>query len=338
MPGLHTLEVVIGIVFVYLLLSLLAATINELVLSIFNLRGRYLHKAISIMLDDNNSGNLSGEFFALPMIFRFAKKGKKGRPSYLTKNNFSRALLHLLKQKSPGVDIHVGKHLKEAVQRIKDTETRELLLAFLEDVDHDYEKFRSAIETWYDEMMDRASGWYKRVVQRYLIVLGFILAAIFNADTFQVTRVLNNDPRALSEVIRMAEEFQGHTATHPDTSNQSFEELTVALDTLLKQQVEPLQTTLGMGWGTGVKENWRTGKLREILLQITGWLLTAFAISLGAPFWFDILNKVMQLRNAGTRPKDKKPVPGVATSGAVDRQAALHRGNAGDPERMKDVQ
>ena len=30
---------------------------------------------------------------------------------------------------------------------------------------------------------------------------------------------------------------------------------------------------------------------------LLGWLITAFAISLGAPFWFDLLNKMMQVRN-----------------------------------------
>ncbi len=35
--------------------------------------------------------------------------------------------------------------------------------------------------------------------------------------------------------------------------------------------------------------------------SILGWLITALAISLGAPFWFDMLNKVIRLRSSGVR-------------------------------------
>ena len=37
-----------------------------------------------------------------------------------------------------------------------------------------------------------------------------------------------------------------------------------------------------------------------------GWLLTALAISLGAPFWFDLLNKFIVIRSA-VKPHEKSP-------------------------------
>jgi hypothetical protein len=42
------------------------------------------------------------------------------------------------------------------------------------------------------------------------------------------------------------------------------------------------------------------------LLKIFGWLITAFAISLGAPFWFDLLNKFMVVRST-VKPREKSP-------------------------------
>jgi hypothetical protein len=42
------------------------------------------------------------------------------------------------------------------------------------------------------------------------------------------------------------------------------------------------------------------------LSKVFGWLLTALAISLGAPFWFDLLKKFMQLRGGGTEPQKQK--------------------------------
>ncbi len=34
-----------------------------------------------------------------------------------------------------------------------------------------------------------------------------------------------------------------------------------------------------------------------------GWILTAVAISMGAPFWFDMLNKVVAVRSS-VKPQD----------------------------------
>jgi hypothetical protein len=42
------------------------------------------------------------------------------------------------------------------------------------------------------------------------------------------------------------------------------------------------------------------------LTKILGLLLTAFAISLGAPFWFDVLNKIIVVRST-VKPKEKSP-------------------------------
>lgn len=36
-----------------------------------------------------------------------------------------------------------------------------------------------------------------------------------------------------------------------------------------------------------------------------GWLLTAIAVSLGAPFWFEMLNKLIKMRSTGDSPRDK---------------------------------
>ena len=40
-------------------------------------------------------------------------------------------------------------------------------------------------------------------------------------------------------------------------------------------------------------------------LTIFGWLLTAFAVCLGAPFWFDMLNRLVNLRGTGANPAEK---------------------------------
>jgi hypothetical protein len=43
---------------------------------------------------------------------------------------------------------------------------------------------------------------------------------------------------------------------------------------------------------------------RQAPYHVPGWLLTAFAISLGAPFWFDVLKRIMVIRST-VKPKEK---------------------------------
>jgi hypothetical protein len=47
----------------------------------------------------------------------------------------------------------------------------------------------------------------------------------------------------------------------------------------------------------------------EIVSKLVGFLLTAFALSLGAPFWFDTLNKLINIRTAGRAPDEKPKNP-----------------------------
>jgi hypothetical protein len=52
-------------------------------------------------------------------------------------------------------------------------------------------------------------------------------------------------------------------------------------------------------------------------LHFLGFLITAIAISLGAPFWYDLLNKLMKLRTAVKQPI-KSPHNSADTTGDGD--------------------
>jgi hypothetical protein len=62
-------------------------------------------------------------------------------------------------------------------------------------------------------------------------------------------------------------------------------------------------TPLPIGWNIHFLKNL---SLQKILLAIIwlpikllGWCISAISISMGAPFWFDLLGKVMNVRNTG---------------------------------------
>jgi hypothetical protein len=60
----------------------------------------------------------------------------------------------------------------------------------------------------------------------------------------------------------------------------------------------------------------------SLLATILGWLLTAFAATMGAPFWFDVLNKVMVIRST-VKPHEKSP-----EEASEDRQLPTGRATA----------
>lgn len=47
-----------------------------------------------------------------------------------------------------------------------------------------------------------------------------------------------------------------------------------------------------------------------------GWIVSGLAISMGASFWFDLLGKLVNVRNAGKRPD---PAANVAPANTADR-------------------
>ncbi|NET74513.1 MAG: hypothetical protein F6K62_27530, partial [Sphaerospermopsis sp. SIO1G2] len=76
-----------------------------------------------------------------------------------------------------------------------------------------------------------------------------------------------------------------------------------------KEILEDLQ--LPIGWtDNNLQEQlgWHPTKIQNIpiisiLTMFTGWIISGLAIAMGAPFWFDLLSKVMKVKNAGSSSK-----------------------------------
>ncbi|MFC5623559.1 hypothetical protein [Algoriphagus winogradskyi] len=146
----------------------------------------------------------------------------------------------------------------------------------------DIEKFKGLLEQWYNEQMDRISGWYKRKLSLLTFILGFIIACSFKVDTIQLAMELskNEDLRAI--YVEGAKELIANNETLDsvklDNNRQYFDK---------KLQENNLVFSV-----TDIS-------FKDIkFLNWIGFLITAFAISLGAPFWFDLLSKLMRVRTS----------------------------------------
>ncbi len=382
------LDVVIGLIFIYLLYSLLATIIQEILASAFCFRGKILERAILRMLEDENKSDLritsvfglfkkSGHgalpdttsyvFYNHPLIKFLGENKLNSKPAYINKQTFSKVLVDLLRgdKVKPGDDIKhlIQKALDEktvswGVAQISD-ETLSYLRSIWADAEGDVEQFKISLENWFEATMERASGWYKKNIQFILFFIGFTIAVVFNVDTIKIISNLEKDPKLREQLLQQADAFskahpnldqqlaeqkalnakyllphdlknnQPLANTDSTSVEQSEDSLSLAqyttlsarrdtlfrrADSLINTDLKKANNLLGLGW-----DEYEYKSLFNLLKSLLGWIITALALSLGAPFWFDLLNKMMKMRATGSSSGAE------AKSGAGGSQSAKTR-------------
>jgi hypothetical protein len=293
------LQVVVGLVFVLLLLSLLATTIMELLSSMFSLRGKNLEKALRNMLastdvDDKILENFKNNSLYKQLSFKYGKKRES--PSYISDKSFQSILFDTILA-GEGIE-----KLESKIEELPDEDLKNVLKQFLEESGHEVEDFKLKVRGWYNDIMDRASGWYKKFTQKILVGVGLMIAVVFNADTLAIYERLESDPETLAQVVNMAEDFVSSTEEADLTSpeNAEFQDKVDELQGLIDNQIENVKSPLGLGWKN---VEWEKVTVYDALTKLLGWIVTALAVSLGAPFWFDLLRKLVNIRQSGKVPE-----------------------------------
>jgi hypothetical protein len=184
-------------------------------------------------------------------------------------------------------------HAKDAVEKIQNPAVQTLLNDALKEARGDADHFRLSMERSFDDVMNRVSGWYKRRVQKILFVIGLLLTLAVNADSFAVGERLWKDDAVRAAVVETAGNQQADT-TCPDVEADPSAPIDYTAECV--DEVEELGIPLGWTDDTTPDEFGR-----EWLGKLAGLLLTAIALSFGAPFWFDVLSRLARLRGSGGR-------------------------------------
>lgn len=180
----------------------------------------------------------------------------------------------------------------------------------IENIKEEVNQLKKEVETWFDRSMDRASGVYKRNAKGVAILIGLSVAIITNTDSFHILKRLSQDSAVRSAVTQSAvqqnvfgdtnarrklEELLGNTSVPIgwQNINQQFEIVDYSDNQLLDTSAP---YTRRSNINIVLIRTWQVFKL------ICGWIVSGLAIAMGAPFWFDILNKVVNVRNAGPKP------------------------------------
>lgn len=244
----------------------------------------------------NLIGGPADEFYSHPLIKSLAPSGK--RPSYVPARSFALAVIDILTSEHPEA-ANSAADLRKQIDRLPDGNLKRSISALLRDAGDNIVEARQAVERWFDDSMDRVSGWYKRKTHWATVVLAVILTVLTNADTLRIANTLWREPAVRAQLVAEAEA----------RARQGLPEQASAVDEAPVQKLVGWGKELnglGAAWEKKDLQGWLGALWALIMVHFTGWLLTAVATSLGAPFWFDLLNKAINLRSSGKAPQQPK--------------------------------
>lgn len=325
MFGSDILDIVVGMIFVFLLLSLICSALSEFIETLFKNRAKDLERGISELIGDpkKTSGVLAAIYNhgMVNSLFKgcYPPENAGDLPSYIPAASFALAVIDLAK--NPDTLAILPPNLKKAVE------------TFEAKAGGDAAKFQASLETWFNSSMDRVSGWYKRRAQLIIATLGLLVAIALNASTITIARTLSNDSALRKGLVAAAQARASQSPaattpaanvpTTPATAGTATTQAGGTATPATANSKEEIQQDISNLSGLGLPIGWHEADAAQLfspkpgtkwwlvlmvwLQRVFGWLLTAVAISMGAPFWFDLLSKVITVRS--TLKPDPSPQP-----------------------------
>lgn len=428
------MDVAIGLLFIFLLYSLLATSIQEAVATIMHQRANMLYKGIKSMLTNtrpskgplgdlgwylyryiwrelfawlnrlvgqNRSYSLYNNFYQHPIIKNYGQNQLFKKPSYLSAENFATILVETLKDldgsnRNKTATFAMLQGVLEAKRNLIEPETYSILTFHMNEAAGDIDVLKFRLAKWYNDTMDRVSGWYKRSTQFKLFIIGIAMSITMNIDTIEIADYLSENKTARAQLAEMGAAAAGKSELKGQDSAIAKE----VMDSI-KADLKAVNTLVGLGWGdygrsdtafrkyaldisptskrfkayaanigtattiydslltdacqkrdatiagsadcirflklidslhsykqpiikqyafamlygteefdNSLKRSYVLGFRMWAFRKWLGFLITAFAIGMGAPFWFDLLNKFVSLRSS---------VKSVNSSGSTTR-------------------
>jgi hypothetical protein len=305
MLGSKILEVAISLAFIYLLLSVICSAVKEVVAALVKLRSWTMKRAIGRMLGDPKIVGYAKNFLEHPLI---QANGKK--PSYIAPSTFSTVLLDVL---APGATAPVAGaaapgaafvKLRSIVGALPDSKAKTSVLALLDAADYDIVKARQNIEGWFNDAMERTSGQYKRMAQCIIVVPAIIVTLYANVDSISIANRLYRDDSLRALAVATAQNYTNFLALASGTSSNASADVWVTVSNAVdhaataQKQLQEMQLPIGWTNSTGYWEM----NAKDLSSSWLGMLITIVAISMGAPFWFDLLSLLVNPRLSGDPP------------------------------------
>ena len=281
------------------------------------------------------------EIMDSPLIDSVRKKANQF-PSYIPPENFTLAVMEFLKEQVKDKD---GKYdesnlLQDLKHKLEGNKIplikgkfKTKLLTLIDKSQNDLDRFKTELESFYNKSIEQLGSWYKRKIKMILFGYGALLAIVFNVDTFHLGKVLWQKP---SEATTFVAQIENYKAKKKDTTMTAADS---TLQQIANETVKDIQKNYGtlkplpIGWNNketapfvrvlGIKNKAEKAAKKfqttakaawfDILTKLLGWFVTAAAVSLGAPFWYDVFNKMLNIRKSiaplPPPPASNTPVP-----------------------------
>lgn len=277
------LDVAIGMVLSFLAVSLAASAITEAISSWRQWREKTLADGIQALLNYHPTDHplaldLYKSALISPLTSGTAKsfKDMNHKPAYIDSRQFALAFYNALGGGSPF----------EVIGKIQDPQLKATLQALWASSSNDIDKFKNNIAVWFDNSMDRVSGWYKRRTQWVSFVVALGIAVIFNVNVLYESAQIWTRPAVITDLATLHFEAN-QDAMKPDQAAATAAKLFNAL-----------QPAFLIGWVRGPEPYDGPSSF----IAITSWLMVASASLFGASFWFDILQRLTHLKGTGPEP------------------------------------
>lgn len=279
MGFLGILELVIGLVFIYFIMGLACSAVREILANLMSYRAKNLEAWLMATFDEKlGSGILKHK-----LIDGLTTVNKKA--SYYPSRVFVNALLDLVNSEDGKGETYTIESVKEKIEAsdLLPSEFKRTLLQSISESKGELERFKNDLGNWFDQAMLRISGIYKKHTQKALLLISFVVVFIFNVDSIALSKYFHDNPAQRKAMVEKIDRL----VTDSFADMESYQ--------------------LPLGWETEVfpRHKSSSGKLIWILSKISGLFLSTLLISIGAPFWYDVLNKLVRLRSAGALPYTK---------------------------------
>jgi hypothetical protein len=294
------LDVVFGLVFSFLTVSLASGTILEAVASATKWRSNTLLSGIKTLVNDQSATGLVLELYQHAAISprdsgtATTVAALKNKPAYIDPKQFANAMLDIINVSStaPGDVTAMLANLDAKIPAAApaggaaagihpDAQLNKLLKGIINRAQGDFTRIQTEVGSWFDNGMDRLSGAYKRRTQLLTFIFALVIAGLCNLDSISIARGLWQNPTLISTM----------KADQSPAAKEALSKLT---------QYVPI------GWTADATKIWTEESPWPKVLVLCGWLLTALSALFGAPFWFDALQSIARLKGTGPSPGEKK--------------------------------
>lgn len=315
------IEVAISLVVIFFLMSTLVSFIYEIIALVFSSRGKVLKNSLKLLLNENKkSAVIIDSIYESAHIYklRIFKKLNRSQylPAHISSESFANALFEHINRGDVTEDIS---HFKQHVGDIKNPFLKQKLLTLIAELDTGKQTMagiKENIMKWFDDYMKTVTEVYKLRSKVIICILSAIICLSMNIDTITLTEFFWKNKEKREMMVGFAERLQEETfkldsvklnnrqgnkdsaVLHStETQDQRIKRI-LAKNQQILDTLNQFELPIYFNQYIIEKESLKDGCMwaRYLLFKLFGLAITTFCLTLGAPYWYQMMQKLIQVK------------------------------------------